>query len=55
MVPLERAIVPQVIRNHHPLYEGTNDELLDYIDDRLAATAGPERDHDPATAPAPEP
>lgn len=36
MVPLERAIVAQVIRSYHPMYAGADDELLHYIDDRLA-------------------
>ena len=36
MAPLEREIVPEVIRGYHPMYADVDDELLLYIDDRLA-------------------
>lgn len=36
ITPLDRDVVPEVIRSYHPMYDGADDELLHYIDDRFA-------------------
>jgi DNA transposition AAA+ family ATPase len=36
ITPLDRAVVPEALRGYHPMYAEADDDLLHYIDDRLA-------------------
>jgi DNA transposition AAA+ family ATPase len=36
ITPLDRAVIPKVIRSYHPMYAQADDDLLGYIDDRFS-------------------
>ena len=36
ITPLDRTVVPEALRGYHPMYAEADDDLLHYIDDRLA-------------------
>ena len=36
ITPLDRGVVPEIIRGYHPMYAQAGDDLLLYIDDRLS-------------------